>query len=540
MGQASKQNGRSIDLCNRKGIIMAEPVVDIKELAFTYSGSAYPALANINLQIYPGQFLTITGPSGCGKSTLALCLAGFIPHAYAGKMKGSVCIQGKNTRDYPAGGLSGIVGLVQQDPEAQLCTLTVCDEVAFGPENLCIPAEEIRERVYFSLQAVGALGLIDRQVHTLSGGEKQRVAIASVLAMNPALLILDEPTANLDPSCTKEVLETLNRLKEKHDVAIMVIEHRLERLLPISDRLLLMEKGKIVNESTSLVSHYKYISACNGFQSNKIGVGVKGKTQADFDNKTERLPLLLVENLKAGYEGRNVLSDVSFCAYPGETIAVMGNNGSGKTTLLMALLGVLKQKEGAIRLQGEDITRKKVTRRARDMGLTFQNPNHQIFENTVFKEAKMASQFLSNQDYSEIEFEVSQLLQEFELQQYRDKNPFSLSLGEKKRLNLISVLAYSPRIIILDEPIVGQDSGRLALIITALQKHREGGGMTLMVCHEPNMVVACCQRILFFSEGKLIIDAPVEEALKRLAQSGMSEYLPSNYEINADRKKVLR
>ncbi len=517
---------------------MVEPVVDIKELSFTYSGSAYPALESINLQIYPGQFLTVTGPSGCGKSTLALCLVGFIPHAYAGRMEGSVSIQGKNTRDYPAGGLSGIVGLVQQDPEAQLCTLTVCDEVAFGPENLCIPAEEIRERVYSSLQAVGALALRDRQVHTLSGGEKQRVAIASVLAMNPALLILDEPTANLDPSCTKEVLETLNRLKEKHDVAIMVIEHRLERLLAISDRLLLMEKGKIVEESTSPECHKRYIPLCNGIKSDKLGL--KGKMRADCDKKVEKSPLLLVKNLKAGYEGRDVLSDVSFCAYPGETIAVMGNNGSGKTTLLMALLGVLKLKEGVICLQGEDISKQKVTRRARDMGLTFQNPNHQIFENTVFKEAKMASQFLSKQDSSEIDFEVSQLLQEFELQQYKDKNPFSLSLGEKKRLNLISVLAYSPRLLILDEPIVGQDSDRLALLITALQKHREGGGITLMVCHEPNVVVACCQRILFFSEGKLTIDAPVEEALKRLAQSGMSEYLPSKYELNNDRKKELR
>ena len=348
MGQASKQNDRSIDFRYKKGIVMAEPVVDIKELSFTYSGSASLALESINLQIYPGQFLTVTGPSGCGKSTLALCLAGFIPHAYAGKMEGSVFIKGKNTRDYPAGGLSGIVGLVQQDPEAQLCTLTVCDEVAFGPENLCIPSEEIRQRVYSSLQAVGALGLIDRQVHTLSGGEKQRVAIASVLAMNPALLILDEPTANLDPSCTKEVLETLNRLKEKHDVAVMVIEHRLERLLPISDRFLLMEKGKIVEERPSPVFHNKYISSCNGFQSNKVGVGLKGKIRADFGKKTEISPLLLVKNLKACYEGRDIISDVSFCAIPGETIEVLGNNGNGKTTLLMAVLGVRKHEKGVI------------------------------------------------------------------------------------------------------------------------------------------------------------------------------------------------
>ncbi len=172
---------------------MVLPAVDIQDLSFTYSGFSSPALQKINLKLYPGQFLAITGPSGCGKSTLALCLAGFIPHAYGGIMKGTVYIQGRDTRDYPAGGLSGIVGLVQQDPEAQLCTLTVSDEVAFGPENLRLPPQEIRERVYSALQAVGALHLKERLLHTLSGGEKQRVAIAAVLAMKPLLLILDEP-----------------------------------------------------------------------------------------------------------------------------------------------------------------------------------------------------------------------------------------------------------------------------------------------------------------------------------------------------------
>ena len=238
---------------------MSEPVVDIQDLSFTYSGSTSPALERINLRVNPGQFLTITGPSGCGKSTLALCLAGFIPHAYPGKMEGVVRIQGRDTRDCPAGGLSGIVGLVQQDPEAQLCTLTVNDEVAFGPENLRIAPEEIRERVSFALQAVGAQNLRERKLHTLSGGEKQRVAIASVLAMTPALLILDEPTANLDPFCTMEVLRTLEKLREEQEISIIVIEHRLERLASISDRLLLMDSGRIVGESAAGEAQKKYV-----------------------------------------------------------------------------------------------------------------------------------------------------------------------------------------------------------------------------------------------------------------------------------------
>ena len=210
-----------------------------------------------------------------------------------------VRIQGKNTRDYPAGGLSGIVGLVQQDPEAQLCTLTVNDEVAFGPENLCIPSEEIQERVYSALQAVGALSLKDRKVHTLSGGEKQRVAIASVLAMNPSLLILDEPTANLDPSCAREVLDTLRRLKEQQEISIIVIEHRLERLLPISDRLLLMQEGKLAEEKTPETVDHIYVPAPVKAQS-EAGV-LPGKISNEMP--AHETPILTVKSLTAGYEG---------------------------------------------------------------------------------------------------------------------------------------------------------------------------------------------------------------------------------------------
>ena len=229
---------------------------------------------------------------------------------------------------------------------------------------------------------------------------------------------------------------------------------------------------------------------------------------------------------------------ISFRAYPGETIAIMGDNGSGKTTLLLTMLGILKPRKGAVYLQGNDITRHKVSRRAQDMGLTFQNPNHQIFEDTVLKEAILASRFLGRQPPQETEQEVDRLLEKFGLRQYINRNPFTLSLGEKKRLTLVSVLAYSPKVLILDEPLVGQDRDRLDLLINALREHGARGGITLMVCHEPNVIAACCQRVLFLSEGKLIIDAPVGEAMERLAQWGWEEYLPSGYELSTVKETV--
>jgi energy-coupling factor transport system ATP-binding protein len=506
---------------------VGRPIVDIQKLSFTYSGSVSPALDAINLQVLPGEFITVTGASGCGKSTLVLCMAGFIPYAFHGKMEGLVRVQEKDTRDYPAGGLSGIVGLVQQDPEAQLCTLRVRDEVAFGPENLCLPPELIRERVQFALAAVGASDLRDRLVHTLSGGEKQRVAIASVLAMNPLLLILDEPTANLDPSCTLEIVRVLERLRKEQAVSVIVVEHRLEKLVSISDRLVVLERGRIIEDGPPGEDRKIYVSprTCLSAGSWQRPDNSSGGLMAGGLNS----PVLSVENLVAGYEGGDVLTGAGFDLYPGETVAVMGDNGSGKTTLILSLLGIVRPRQGSVSYKGVDITAVKVTRRARDMGLTFQNPNHQLFEDTVLKEAALPSLFLSSKTAGETDRIIDLLLEKFGLRQYREKNPFTLSLGEKKRLTLVSVLAYAPDVLILDEPLVGQDSQRLHLLMDTLEEHRQRGGLTLMVCHEPAVVAAFCHRILFLDQGRLIIDAPVHEAFQQLARLGKEEYLPAGY-----------
>ena len=507
------------------------PVIEINQLTFTYQGEQNAALSQVDLRLYPGEFMTITGPSGCGKSTLAMCLAGFIPTAFPGEMMGEVLIQGHDTRQYPEGGLSGIVGLVQQDPEGQLCTLTVADEVAFGPENLCVPPEEIRSRVITSLEAVDGMHLFHRQVHTLSGGEKQRVAIASVLAMEPALLILDEPTANLDPRCTREVLQVLAKLQRKKAVSLVIIEHRLEQVLPWTDRLIRMDQGRIVSRidraeilqgGLKAASQTSYVP--EAFEScDKSRYSMANDKEASVAEQV----LLSVEHLQAGYEDRMVLSDVSFQLLSGETVALMGDNGSGKTTLILSLLGIIKPSGGKIWFQQEAMTGKKVAYRARHMGLVFQNPHHQLFENSVWREALLPASFLSENSPDTVEEITGNLLEDFHLNHYREKNPFTLSLGEKKRLALVSVLAYGPSLLILDEPLVGQDRERMLTLMNALQYHRRQGGSVLMVCHEPAVVATFCQRILFVKDGSIVIDAPTAEAFQMLKAQGHHEYLPA-------------
>lgn len=533
---------------------MPEPVVRLEGVGFTYAGSEEPAIKKINLIVYPGEFVTITGPSGCGKSTLSFCLAGFIPHSFDGTMEGRAIIEGKDTRSTVPGELAGIAGLVQQDPEAQLCTLQVKDEVAFGPENLGLPAPEIGRRLEWSLAVAGIAGLKERFLHTLSGGEKQRVAIAGVLAMRPQLLILDEPTAHLDPRGCREVLAVLEKLRREQNSAIIIFEHRLRRLLPLADRLIIMEHGRIIAddrpEKAAQSGHLYTGSNYRKERATAVLTGSAGPKAAQSNQMEELLrqgkpeqparlevqadrerevppPLLSVEKLTVNYGQKAVLKGLSFTLYPGDTVALMGDNGCGKSTLLLTLLGIVQPGGGRICFAGGDLAGTGVTRRAREMGLTFQNPNHQLFEQSVLKEARLPSLFLAAGRQESLS-RVDKLLLRFALERYREKLPFSLSLGEKKRLTLVSVLAYRPRILLLDEPLVGQDQDRLDLLREALFEHSRRGGITIMACHEPGVVAECCSRVLFLEEGELLIDAPPAEAFRELARRGYEDYLPDS------------
>lgn len=507
---------------------MSKVVVSLQGVNFQYQGSKTPALRDINLQVEQGEFICITGSSGCGKSTLALCMAGFIPHNVAGEMSGSVIINGMDSRRYTPIQLAGSIGLVQQDPEVQLCTLKVIDEVAFGPENLCLSREEIKDRVEWALGAVNSLSLKNREVYSLSGGEKQRIAIASILAMQPSLIILDEPTANLDPTGTSEVLQVIKKLGQK--TSVIIIEHRFKQLLPISDRFLLMDQGRIIcdGEPEQVYQEYRRRSKLY-FPGSFIDVEKEESSGTVVEKKVSPLrpePVLRVCELNVNLGGKKVLEDISFDLYPGEITAVMGGNGSGKTTLLLSLLGINKPDQGSIIYHHQNISGEKVSRRARNMGLVFQNPNHQIFENTVWREAILPSQMLLEDQ--NLDDNINSLLLEFDMLAYQDTLPFSLSLGEKKRLTLISVLGYQPEILLLDEPLIGQDKQRADVFWQAVWKHRQAGGLTLIVCHDPDFVQEFCDRIIFLDKGKLLLDEPVFEGFKTLKELGFNDYLPGS------------
>lgn len=485
-------------------------MISVEGLSYRFRGSEEPALRAVNLTVEPGEFLVITGPSGCGKSTLALALGGHLWRQHDGKGQGSVTVEGMDARTAPLYDVAEAVGLVQQNPEAGFCTLTVRDELAFGLENRCLPRDEIVARMAWALQVVGASHLVDRDLASLSGGEKQKVAVAAILAGRPRVLILDEPTSNLDPSATADLFQVIARIRARAGMTVLVIEHKVEALLSFDPRLVVMDRGGIAYDGP--------------FDERFLPPALEPCRSAATPATGELL--LRVQGLCAGHGDRPVLHDVSLEVRPGEFLAIMGDNGAGKTTFLQSILGLVKPMQGRVAVLGQDTRQTPVSRLARDVGLVFQNPNHQIFSDTVWQEAVFAAANLGLLDGRARE-RVAGLLARCGLEDRRDEHPYRLSYGQKRRLNLVSVLSSQPRLLLLDEMLIGQDPANAAFLLGLVAEHARQGGAVLLVSHAPEVARCCANRVLFFEEGRLLHDAPPAEAFAWLAKRGRQAYLPT-------------
>jgi energy-coupling factor transporter ATP-binding protein EcfA2 len=487
-------------------------MISIEGLNFRFQGSLQYALRDVNLKVTPGEFMVVTGPSGCGKSTLALALGGYLFRQYDGEATGMVTVAGMDVRQCPIYDVAEVVGLVQQNPEAQFCTLTVQDEVAFGLENRCLPGGQIQERIAWALEIVGASHLIDRPLATLSGGEKQKVAIAAMMAAKPQVLIFDEPTSNLDPTATAEVFKVIAHIRAKASITVIVIEHKVDYLLPFEPRLLVMEQGRIVYDGPVAEAHYPRPLPARQPPRPPATAGTG--------------PIVCVEDLHVGYNSTPVLRGVSLKAHPGEFMAIMGDNGSGKTTFLQSLLGLLKPSRGRVEVLGQDTRHTPVSRLARQVGFVFQNPDHQLFAESVWQEAIFAPRNFGALDET-IKARIEELLTRCGLGDRKKDHPYRLSYGEKRRLNLISVLACAPRLILLDEVLIGQDVGNATFLLEMLRERVEQGGTVIMVNHNPEVTRRYASRLIFFNGGRTVVDAPTEETFRQLAALGQEVYLPA-------------
>lgn len=436
-------------------------MIEVKDYSFRYDREWI--LRNVTLTV-DKELVVITGKSGSGKSTLALSIAGFLKDS--GEQKGDIYIDGKNVKDFDLFELARKIGIVQQDPESQICTMKVEDELAFGLENLCVGKEEIEERIAWALSIVSGQHLRKRDTYSLSGGEKQKIAIASILAMKPEVIIFDEPTSNLDAETTTEIIRVIQKIKEKAAISAIVIEHKWKHIQNYADTFYEMNSGTLQKVERPPEIAYKRYENSPGS------------------------PLLEMRDLTFSYE-REILDNLTLTVAEKEIVGIMGANGSGKTTLLLCIMNFL-QYRGDVLLGGESVKNKKTADIAKKIGIIFQNPNHQLFENTVYKEAVFAPKnFKMNP-------EVDGLLEESGLTAYVNTNPFKLSYGEKRRLNIVSVLSYSPEILLLDEPFIGQDYENVQKIMDLLK-----GTTCIIVLHDLFIAETFCNRILKLEGGKL-------------------------------------
>lgn len=505
--------------------------IEVENLTYYYPNEAKAALENINLKIEPGEFVLLVGGSGSGKSTLLKTIAGLAPEFYGGRIKGDIRIEGCSIASIPRNELVQKVGLVFQDPESQLVMTNVEQELAFGLENLGLDNSLMKRRV---LEASGALSLgnyLKSNTPELSGGLKQKVALASILAMQPEVILLDEPTSQLDPVSGEEILTILRRLNEENGITIILIEQRLERCFHLADRFLVMDKGKIICNTTnptvfsrwalengsSFIPPLAKVFAGAGFE--KVPLTVKegrsliGSLPQRVKDNPEPLhtketkvsqkkdPILELENLWFVYQnGEEALKNINLSIYPGDFLIIMGENAAGKTTLLKNINGLLKPSRGKVKICGQDSRNLKVEEVALQVGFLSQNPNDYLFLNTVEEEVSFT---LRAQGIKEKE-QVESLLTRLKLDKLKFKNPRDLSSGERQRVALAAVLIAEPQVILLDEPTRGLDYQLKEDLGEFLKELQQEGKAVVVVTHDVEFAAQYGQSIVLMSQGSII------------------------------------
>lgn len=525
---------------------MSSPVISFQDYGFQYMAQAEPTLHHINLDIYPGEKVLIAGTSGSGKSTIGNCINGLIPFAYPGQKTGKLFVDGKETDQSSIFELSHTVGTVLQDTDGQFIGLTVGEDIAFAPENNCVPQDEMKQIV----DRVSKLVDIDHHLqyapHELSGGQKQRVSLAGVMVEDVKALLFDEPLANLDPAAGRTTIELIDMVHERTGAAIIIIEHRLEDVLWRSmDRIVLMDEGRIIADlpTAKLLSgnallehgireplyltalryagveiseelHPEHVDKLMLTDEHKEMVRSWYRTQAAAARNTDKeQELLRVEHLDFGYTpDRRTLQDVNFSIYKGEMVSIVGRNGAGKSTLAKLICGFEHPVSGSIYMDNRDIVNDTIKERAVRIGYVMQNPNQMISKPMIWDEVEMAL-VQSNIPEEERKTRVEETLKVCGLYPFRNWPVSALSFGQKKRVTIASILVQKPQMIILDEPTAGQDYHHYTEIMEFLRDLNHHGYTILMITHDMHLMLEYTPRAIVFSEGKMLADTTAAHVL---------------------------
>ena len=518
----------------------------LEKVSYIYPNAKDTVLKDISLTIKKGEFLGIIGATGAGKTTLCLALTGIVPQFYGGRFFGKIAIAGLDTLDHPVSELARHVGIVFEDPEIQITATSVENEIAFALENLCVPREEILRRIPIVLKSVRLEGFEKKNPQELSGGQKQRLAIAAALALQPDLLILDEPTSQLDPIGSQEVFATVRELKEELGVAIVMVSHAAEEMAEFCDRIALLSQGKLIAVGTpdeiysqvdllqqnklrppEVAQAFSQIQQ-KGINIPKIPVTLEAGIKALSELRSQiqpieppifttpfrinKSPVLSVQNLKHTYDdGTEALKNISLDIHEGEYVLIVGQNGAGKSTLVKHFLNLLKPTSGKVLVRDRDTKYLSVSDLAQSIGYLAQNPDNQIFNTSVEKEVAFALPFLG---YAPdiVKKETERSLKAMQLWEQRYAHPLSLPKGERGRIVIAALLAMNPEIIIFDEPTTGQDyQGSSSILEVSRQLHRMGKTV-IVITHHLYLMPDYADRAIVMGKGTILLDAPLRQA----------------------------
>jgi energy-coupling factor transport system ATP-binding protein len=525
-------------------------MIQIQDVNYTYPNSTTTALQDVTMQIEAGQFVLLAGSSGSGKTTLLRCLNGLVPHFSGGMISGRVWVQDIDAIEVGPRILSQHVGFVAQNPEGHALLDKVEPEIAFALENAAIPVQEMRVRVEEVLDLLDLTLLRERPIASLSGGERQRVAIASVLALRPQVLILDEPTSQLDPKSAEDVLRSLVRLNEDLGLTIVLAEHRLERVLRYVDRLVFMENGRIivddwVRNALKEIPHLpplvkvgrvmgwdplpvtvkegrRYVSKLR--QEDYIIMPVKS---AGLQAVSLSPPLLEVADVHFSYNGSDILNGVNLQIHQGEVLALMGRNGSGKSTLIKCMMGLLQASHGDILFKGHPTTGRDVADLACEIAYLPQNPNDLLFAESVIDEFQIS---LNNHGLQDIDG-MEMLLTELGLGDLQDAYPRDLSTGQRQRVALGAVTVTKPALLLLDEPTRGLDVQTKQNLIKIWRNWLDQGMGLILVTHDVELAALIADRVIILSQGEVIASGPTGQVL-----SGSPLFAPQIARLFPDRQ----
>ncbi len=521
--------------------------VRVVDVWWKYVGRSDYALKGAGLEVERGEFFALMGHSGAGKTTLALAISGIIPQRIPGEFKGKVEVLGENTLSRDVTELARKVAIVFEDPEIQFVMSTVEDEIVLALEPLGLHRDEIRERIKWSLELVGlSEDFLSRSPLQLSGGEKQRVAIATAIAREPEVLVLDEPTSDLDPVGKDEVVLAIRRLRDELDTTVILIEHEPEHVAEFADRVAVLGSGRVVMEGDpgSVLTRFDKLKE-NGVYppdaaeiATKLGLNsnmyrleevaqalrglIKGvrKTEKGGGKQPGEV-LLKCLNVHYVYpNGVKALQGASLEVHSGELIALVGPNGSGKTTLAKTICGLLQPTDGRIELLGKRLEEYDRLQLSSLVSYVYQNPDHQIFNKTVYEEVAFGLR-LRRLPEGEIRKRVEEALKLFGLTGLEGEHPFFLSKGEKRRLALASVYALNPKILIVDEPTTGQDMKFGETLALMLRKLADEGKAVVVITHSVPLFARYADRFVVMRKGTVIADGPPREVmLSKSAEEG--------------------